>query len=171
MKGIKLKNFSNYWIFPELGMIWSLYSNRWIGSKMSNGYWKLTMTNDDGVQCDFLIHRLIWEAVNGAIPEGMEINHLDENPSNNVISNLSCVSHLENVRYGTCIQRARNSRDYKKMAEKRSRQVGAFINDILVFTFPSTMEAQRAGYQSSAISNCCNGKRQLHKGYTWRYLN
>lgn len=38
------------------------------------------------------IHRKIWENVNGKIPKGHHIHHIDGNPYNNDLSNLMCVT-------------------------------------------------------------------------------
>ena len=40
----------------------------------------------------------------------------------------------------------------------------------LVMTFQSTQEANRQGYNRSAVSYCCIGKLQHYKGYTWKYI-
>lgn len=48
-----------------------------------------------------LLHRIIWQDNFGAIPTGFLIRHKDQNPGNNEISNLECISefqHLENNR-------------------------------------------------------------------------
>ena len=42
-----------------------------------------------------LLHRYIWEKVNGYIPKGMVIHHIDGNHLNNNINNLECLTHLE----------------------------------------------------------------------------
>lgn len=41
-------------------------------------------------------HRLAWLLVYGPIPSGMEIDHIDHNPSNNKISNLRLVTKSAN---------------------------------------------------------------------------
>lgn len=46
----------------------------------------------------FLVHRVIWTMVNGPIPQGMVIDHIDHNPSNNRIENLRLVSSEINAR-------------------------------------------------------------------------
>ena len=171
IKGVKLDGFSNYWIFPTLGMVWSnprkdklgrRVKGGWIGNKMPNGYWKIALIDDDGVTHHFRRCRLIWMAVNGEILESYEINHLDETPSNDSIFNLSCISHTDNINYGT-----RNERS----AQKHSKQVAAYQNGILIMTFPSTAEAGRNGFSQGVVAACCRGERQSHKGYQWRYLN
>ena len=44
-------------------------------------------------------HRLIWESVHGAIPKGLEINHKNGIKTDNRISNLELVTHIENLRH------------------------------------------------------------------------
>lgn len=43
-------------------------------------------------------NRVIWEMFNGPIPEGMVVDHLDGNPWNNKIGNLSCKTPAGNAR-------------------------------------------------------------------------
>lgn len=45
----------------------------------------------------FLVHRVVWEAFNGPIPEGCDIDHIDSNPHNNALSNLQAITHKENI--------------------------------------------------------------------------
>lgn len=61
------------------------------------------------------VHRIIWEMFNGEIPEGMLIDHLDGNPHNNVLSNLSCK---------TC---AGNSRNRKRQVNNKTGLSGVSI--------------------------------------------
>lgn len=159
---MKLSNFSNYEIYPEEGKVWSYKSNRFIGTQHHSGYWVVGLYDDNGEQHMFQLHRLIWMAANGDIPEGLEVNHIDEDKSNNSISNLNLMTPKENINYGSGIQRR---------AEKQSKQVGAYKNSVLVMTFPSTNEAGRNGFDDSAVSACCRGERQSHKGYQWRFLS
>jgi len=42
------------------------------------------------------VHRLVWSAFNGEIPEDMEIDHLDSVVDNNHKDNLDCVTPKEN---------------------------------------------------------------------------
>ena len=53
----------------------------------------------------------------GAIPEGMQINHKDENKANNCIDNLELMTNKENSSYGT-----RNARISKSMKRYRAKQ-------------------------------------------------
>ena len=49
-------------------------------------------------QKSYLCHRIVWELFNGEIPDGMIIDHIDQNPLNNKIENLRCVTNQINLR-------------------------------------------------------------------------
>lgn len=46
--------------------------------------------------CKF-VHRIIWEAVNGPLPEGLQINHKNGDRMDNRIANLEAVTPSENT--------------------------------------------------------------------------
>lgn len=46
---------------------------------------------------NFLVHRAIWETFNGDIPQGMEIDHVQCDRSNNKLDMLRLVTHAENT--------------------------------------------------------------------------
>ena len=45
----------------------------------------------------YMVHRIIWEMHNGKIPNGMVIDHIDNDQYNNKISNLRCVTQRQNM--------------------------------------------------------------------------
>lgn len=59
----------------------------------ADGYWRVHLGNKV-----VTAHRLIWVMFNGNIPEGMTVDHIDRNPSNNQIENLRLVEHKINCR-------------------------------------------------------------------------
>lgn len=164
----KIPNYSNYVILPNEGLVYSLKRNRFIGSKNLDGYWQCTLYANNGEICHTGIYRIIYTACYGEIPEGLQVNHIDENKSNNCISNLNLMTPKENSNYGT-----RNERVAKaNINGKCSKAVGAYKNGILQFTFSSTREAERQlGFDSGAISKCCRGIHyNTYKGYEWQYI-
>lgn len=131
---------------------------------IGKGYYRVTLSKKP-----FFIHRIVWVTFNGRIPEGYEINHIDENPSNNRLDNLELVTHKENMNWGT-----RNQRVSKKMTNgKLSKPVSQYdLNGKLIATFPSSMEIQRLfNYNHSNIEKCCNHIKHYNTayGYKWEY--
>jgi len=46
------------------------------------------------------IHRIMWETYKGEIPQGMTVDHIDNNPKNNHISNLQLMTQSQNSTKG-----------------------------------------------------------------------
>lgn len=57
-----------------------------------------------------LAHRIIWEMHNGKIPEGMEIDHINHDRSDNRIENLRLASRLENSKNTSLLKRNKSGR-------------------------------------------------------------
>lgn len=63
---------------------------------MRRGYDNFTLSFE-GVTRTFCAHRLIWEAFNGAIPEGLQINHRNGDKRDNRLANLEVCTPSENT--------------------------------------------------------------------------
>lgn len=172
---MKIQGFSSYEIYPNEGKIWSYKSNKFIGVKNIQGYWKCTLYADNGTIWRTNLHRVIWTAVNGEIPKGMQVNHIDENKDNNSISNLELLTPKENTNFGTRNERASNVLKGRNINNPNfSKCVGAFKDGVLQMVFPSIREAQRQGYDRSNVISCCKGKywnNNTYKGFQWQYIN
>jgi len=83
-----------------IGEDWHIYSKKGkpASRMMSNGYYLCRMYIK-GKDVAFMEHRVIWAWANGDIPDGLVINHLDYNRSNNNIVNLELVTQKENMAY------------------------------------------------------------------------
>ena len=148
----------------DLGRIRSLkYGNVRIlkPGKNSCGYLKVGLYKD-GKKKTCYVHRLVWEAFNGKIPPGMQINHISEDKTDCSLVNLNLLSPKENTNLGTARQR---------MVEKQSKGLYQIIPETgqIAREWTSTMECHRHGFDSGAVSQCCNGKRKTHKGFIFRY--
>lgn len=78
-------------------------------------YYQSRFTCTDGKTRSLYIHVALWIHFNGDIPEDKELNHKDEDQSNNSLDNLELLTHKENMNYGTVQQRkAETNRNRKK---------------------------------------------------------
>lgn len=80
----------------EDGEIINISKNIKLNFENSGNYYRFVGHYNLGKK-HFLVHRVIWEAFNGPIPEGYDIDHIDGNPHNNAISNLQAITHKENI--------------------------------------------------------------------------
>lgn len=96
MNLIKINNFENYSIDLNTNIVYNTKFNR-IMSIGNRGRYNYVKLYKNGKRKLISLHRLIYEAHNGTIPENMVIDHIDNNSYNNNIKNLRLCSISENV--------------------------------------------------------------------------
>ncbi len=67
----------------------------WTAYKDKRGYGKFIVNNKPE-----LAHRVVWWIFKGPIPDGLEMNHLCENPGCVNPDHLQAVTHKQNMHYG-----------------------------------------------------------------------
>ena len=166
------KNFYKYEIYED-GRVWSYKRNKFLKPQLDKGgYQRVLLSDNEGKKKLYQVHRVVWEAVTGnPIPEGLQVNHIDENKKNNSFENLNLLTPKQNNNYGTRTERAAKTMTNGKL----SKAVGAFKDGELVMSFPSTMEAERNGYHHSAVIKCCRNcfhreGNNIYKGFEWKYI-
>lgn len=155
-----IKDFNLYEI-DENGNVKNKKRNHIIKSQVNHqGYLQVLLTKNGKRFCR-RVNRLVYESFIGEIPEGFQVNHINEDKLDNRVDNLNLVTAKENCNWGT-----RNNR----IGSKNSKPI-LQINSlgIIIREWPSIMEAKRNGYNAGLISMCCKGKRNIHAGYTWKY--
>lgn len=120
----------------------------------------------------FSVHYLVWISFNGPVPDGLEINHIDENPRNSCLENLNLLTHKENTNWGTRNERAGKSISKLMKNGPLSKPVGQYSMDgELIKVFPSVAEVERqTGFKSQNIWRCCAGIRPTSHDYKWKYV-
>lgn len=166
-----IAGYEEVYEISNLGRVKSLKygKERILKPKKCRGYLFVNLCRNGKVK-KFLVHRLVGTAF---IPNTMgftEINHIDENKANNVVSNIEWVSRSYNMHYGTRTKRA---------AAALSKPVEASKYPdfrTIELRFASTCEAGRNGYGQRAVSASCNGRfnregNNKYKNLYWRYAS
>ena len=168
-----IKGYEGLYEVSNLGRIKSLKRlvKKWDGYRIvsekiltprvnNRGYLRINLCKD-GITKTFSPHRLVAEAFIPN-PDNLPcVNHKDENPLNNVVSNLEWCTYSYNNSYGN-----RNNR----IALSKSKPVLQYTLDgEFVREWASTMECGRNGFNQGSVSACCRGERNKHKNYIWKY--
>lgn len=159
-----IKGFEDYYLISEDGSVWSLRRRKILSTELDRyGYLKVVLSVNG--KCSYkTVHRLVAETF---IPNPMNyptVNHINENKTDNRISNLEWVSVKANVNHGT-----RNERMAKSKCHKPVEQL---FQDGTSVKFDGVKDASRkTGIHRCQIAKCCKNTIGMAGGYKWRYIN
>ncbi len=109
------------------------------------------------------IHRAVAEAFIPNPNKYPEVNHKDENPSNNCVDNLEWCTHLYNSQYGTRGERIGKAHS---KAVVQCSLIGTFIR-----RWESISDVTEVlGFEQSNLCKCLTGKYNSAYGYVWKYV-
>lgn len=134
---------------------------------MPNGYLVVGLNKEMRRSVKY-IHRLVASAF---IPNPdflPQINHKDEDKTNNRVDNLEWCTHGYNINYGSA--RAKISKAHFD-GKYGTIPVAQILNGEIVATFDSASDAERAtGISSSSIRKVCLGRPKFKTagGYEWK---
>lgn len=168
-----IKGFSGYMVSDE-GQVYSMKSNRLLTASKHVGDYRVVSLKGNKKNHTLLVHRLVYEAFVGSIPKGMQVNHKDENKSNNRLDNLELLTPKENSNYGTRNQRiVESNRQWRKARRKRfGRPVLQYNRDgVLIRKWEAIAEAEEQGFCKTGIGRCCRGDMKTYKGCRWEYAD
>lgn len=129
------------------------------------GYLQVTLYKD-GKGERFYIHRLVAESFIPNPENKPEVNHIDEDKTNNSIENLKWVWHKDNINHGTRNERVSKANTNGKLSKPVLQFTldGEFIRE-----WPSINECGRNGFVINGVYRCCRGKKPQYKGFKWEY--
>lgn len=151
--------------------------------KIRGGYLRVGLCKQ-GKRKMYLVHRLVASEFIENPNNYPIINHKDENPSNNCISNLEWCDVAYNNNYGTRNERISKansisikgrilSQEWKeKISKTLSKSILQFSKDgNFIKQWNSAKQAgEELNIKGHHITECCKGKLKTCGGYTWRYV-
>lgn len=129
--------------------------------KLRSGYKYVTLKKN-GKGKNKAIHRLLANHfLMNSYFEGAEVNHKDEDKTNNLLENLEWVTKRYNLQYGTA--------RHKSSVKQRKSVIQKSLDGEFIKQWESIQEAGRNGYSAGCIVNCLKGRYKFHKNSKWEY--
>ena len=152
MSLVKIKDY-NYFI-NDCGIVYNRKLKKLKQEKTKGGYLRVTLYKN-GKPKHHLVHRLVAQTFLHNKQNLPEVNHLDNDPTNNKVENLSWCTAKENSRWSKSKQVKQIDVEYKKVIRlwKCIREASETLN-----------------IDNSSISRCCKGKQMTAGGYKWEYV-
>lgn len=111
------------------------------------------------------VHRLVAEAFIPNFNKLPIVNHIDSNPSNNVVDNLEWCTAKGNMEH--CMKYG----NYKNIGKKIMLIEEGYIFNNRKEIKEYFENKYKRNICDDLITRCCNGKRKTAYGFTWKYIN
>ena len=156
-----IEKYPNYTI-SDKGEIVNINTNKELKPYIRNDGYVIISLSKGGKKYKCYLHRLVAETFIPNPDNLPQVNHKDENKSNNCVSNLEWITPKDNCNYGT--RNERQGLGHSKPIEQYDLE-GNFIKE-----WNSAAQVERdLGFNHSNISKCCLGQQKTAYNYKWRY--
>lgn len=148
----------------DTGLVYSVRSKKYLSQKKrSDGYMEVNLWRNNFGQ-SFLVHRLVAEAFIPMVSGLEQINHKDENKSNNNAENLEWCNAKYNSNYGTNRKRGVYTR---RSRQSNCRKVKCVETSNVYESIQ--LATSMTGVHNTNISRVLKGERNTAGGFHWEY--
>ena len=182
-----LKNFENYYIISNTGIIKSVDRYVNCGIKYNNkvlkkgkeikpiivkGYYNVSLSKN-GKSKQYSIHRLVAQTFIPNPNNLPQVNHIDGNKLNNCVSNLEwCTAkHNINESYRIGLHSKKSiMNSINAMNKKTRKKIVQIKNNNIIKIYESLTQAEKnTNIKIDNISACLNNRSKTAGGYIWKY--
>ena len=156
-----IENYPNYTI-SDKGEIVNTNTNKELKGYIRKDGYVIISLSKGGKKYKCYLHRLVAETFIPNPDNLPQVNHKDEDKTNNCVSNLEWITPKDNCNYGT--RNERQGLGHSKPIEQYDLE-GKFIKE-----WDSAAQVERdLGFNHQNISKCCLGQQKTAYNYKWRY--
>lgn len=161
----KLKEYPRY-LISNKGYVIDTIKNKICKERLShNGYKIITIVNSNNEYKTVKVHRLVAKAFIPNQDNKPQVNHIDENKENNMVSNLEWVTAKENCNHGTRNERMGNSLKFKNAIKIKAIDIATGEENV----YNSITEcAKELCLDSSSISKVLKCKQRYVSNYVFK---
>ena len=158
-----IKDYEGLYQVSNFGRVRSSYTNRILTEVKNTGGYLLVTLCKNNIKSTKLIHRLVAEVFIPNPENKPQVNHIDENKTNNSVDNLEWMTAKENLNHGTHNER---------MSKKKSIPIIATnLTTGESQEFYGVREcARQLGLNPSHITAVLKGRRNHTGGYIFKYI-
>lgn len=170
-KWLPVREFDRLYEVSSHGRIRSLRTGKFIAQSIGNsGYPGVNLWKGNSGYAR-TVHRLMAQVFLPNFDDALQVNHIDGDKKNNVITNLEMVTPSENSLHRYHVLGFQNLAPMIGIENPNACAVERLALDGTPLKhYSSQSDAVREGFRASCISECCNGTQKSHKGYRWRHV-
>jgi len=176
---VDIKGYEGLYQITNTGNIKSVKRGHLLKNRIGKTGYYSVMLYKNGKPKAKRVHRAVWEAFIGIIPDGFEIDHIDGDKTNNSIDNLRCVTHKDNINNPNTIinlgkgniGKKRTEQTKTKISESHYKKIAQYTKDFVFIRYwdSPVVVQNEMGYHKGNICLCAKGIRPTANGYIWRY--
>ena len=123
------------------------------GKKNNDGYLRFSLRKyGESKQKNKYSHVFVWETFNGMIPDGFQIDHIDDNKENNKLDNLQLITPSEN-----CKKAVKNRKNFNNYQNIRSVKGTNNETNEVKYYFSIHSAGQHLEINSASVMRVCDG--------------
>ena len=169
-----IKGYENYEV-SNLGNIKNVKNNKLL-KPFDRGHGYLGVRLYKNGKCkNFSVHRLVISTFKANPDNKSQVNHKDEDKTNNNLNNLEWCTGEYNANYGTHIERVEKTKKengfYERLSNINKERLSIKVINISTgIVYDSAHDAARQlNLNNSCITRCCKNKAKSHGGFKWSY--